>query len=394
MVYPYPDSMWAPIAPPLQQFPAVRLAPRVTRAKLGMRIALSERLAGHPLQALAVPGSLWQHMHVRKMNEQLIAPPLSVEDLSQGEMQADQILQLIEFVNACTDSMNQQLFVRRTSKGMMITKLGFSLASVLPILVYITRSDCEDLLFEPRIEAACRAFVKVGLHQMSMGMPQPWQFQDASWVTLFEEFGNLMRVGQRGASAGRAQQSHDDYHRKHLYETKCYFRKVARGHPSGHVLRLELEVALEGSADHRTRYLHMHRLSGAFNRQVALTYGDAVVGDARLMDRAGGNGYQAHVVLVFDGPSRSEMLAIEEALPGIWRDLATTGRLRALDATPRFQYRATGIEYRDYESLASQLDKAAVYMAGTSEIFRVSLAGVPAGLVLAEVTEIDPKRKK
>ena len=47
----------------------------------------------------------------------------------------------------------------------------------------------------------------------------------------------------------------------------CSFRPVARRPPSGHVLRLALDVALEGSADHRTRYLHMHRLSGAFNRR-------------------------------------------------------------------------------------------------------------------------------
>lgn len=394
MTYLSPGAMRAHIAPPLHQFPAMQLAPRVSRAKQGMRIALGERLAHRPLQPLAIPRALWQHAHARKMNEQALAASFSPEDLSQGEMQADQLFLLIDFVNACTKSTNQQLFVRRTSKDMVVTKLGFGLANVLPVLTHLTRSDCEDLLFEPRIETACHAFVKVGLHRMSAEMPEPWQFRDASWVTLFEEFGDLIRVHQRGASAGRSQQLHADYHRNRLHEAKSYFSKVARAHPLAHLVRIELEVALDGSADHRTRFLHMHKLSGDLIRRVALTYGDAVVGDARLIDRAGGNGYQAHVMLAFDGPNRSEMLAIEEAMPGIWRDIAPTGQLRDANAMPNFQYRGTGVEYRDYESCTSQLDKTATYMAGTSEIFRVSVAGAPAGLVLAEVSEIDPQRAK
>lgn len=194
------------------------------------------------------------------------------------------------------------------------------------------------------------------MHQLNGAVHPHWLFQDASCVAVLELFGNLNRVYERGAKAGRAQQVHEDYHRNRLHETKAYFSKIARVHPSGQLLRVELEVALDGTADHRAWYLHMHMhmLSGAFGRQVALTYGGAVVGDDRLTDRAGGNDYQAHVMLVFDGPGRSEMLAIEEALPSIWRNLAATGRLRATHALPSFQYRGTGIEYRDYESLASQ----------------------------------------
>jgi len=182
------------------------------------------------------------------------------------------------------------------------------------------------------------------LHQLNGAVHPHWLFQDASCVAVLELFGNLIRVFERGAKAGRAQQVHEDYHRNRLHETKAYFSKTARVHPFGQLLRAELEVALDGTADHRTRYLHMQKLSGAFGRQVALTYGGAVVGDARLIDRAGGIGYQANVMLVFDGPGRSEMLAIEEALPSIWRNLAATGRLPATHAMPSSQYRGTGIE--------------------------------------------------
>ena len=57
--------------------------------------------------------------------------------------------------------------------------------------------------------------------------------------------------------------------------------------------------------------------------------------------------------------------------------------LRDTSALAHFQHRGTRSEYRDDEPLASQL--AAVYMAGTGEIFRVPLAGAPEGLALAEV---------
>ncbi len=40
---------------------------------------------------------------------------------------------------------------RRTSKGMVVTKLGPVLASALPVLFHLIRSDCEDVLFTPRI---------------------------------------------------------------------------------------------------------------------------------------------------------------------------------------------------------------------------------------------------
>lgn len=393
MSYYYPGTAWTHIVPTPHQRSAPQL-PRVGHAKQGIRIALSERLAHNPLQPLATRIAPWQRIRTLEMNEQASLPAISPDDLIQGEMRADQLFLLIEFVNACSKSTNRYMFVRRTTKDMVMTKLGSNLANVLPTLVHLVRSDCDDLRFEPRIEGACAAFVEVGLNRMTVPIPQPWQFQEAAWVTLFEEFGDLIRLRQRSASAGRAQQLHEDYHRNRLREVRGYYSKVARAHPLGYLVRVELEVALDGSADHHTRFLHMRKLSGDFLRRVAFTYGDAVVADARLIDRAGGNGYQAHVALVFEGPNHSEMTAIKEALPGIWRDLAATGRLRDTNAMPNFQYRGTGAEYREYESLASQLDKAAIYMAGTSEIFRVSVDRAPDELVLAEVSDINPTAKK
>lgn len=384
---------WQAVPPALPRYALKPLAPRVSPSKQPMRIALCERLAHNPLQPCAVPQTSWQRRHALEMYERASAPSITPEDLREGELQAEQLLFLIDFVRSCTKSTDQQLFFRRTSKGIASKKLGFSLASMLPVLIGLTRSDCSDLIFEPSIEAACRAFARVGLDQMSAQMGQFWQFGHPAWITLFEEFGDTVRAYQRSANAGRIQQQRSDHHRNQLRQTKAFFARTARAHPAGHLVRAEVEGSLNGAADHRTRFLHMHRASGDFIRRLKLVYGDVIVCDARLIDRASGNGYQAHVLLVIDGPSHQEVAAIEEDLPNIWREVLPTGQLRDPSATPNFQYRGTGIEYRDYESLATQLEKAALYMAGTSEVFQVQVAGTTNGLVLGEVSKDELHRR-
>lgn len=384
---------WQAVLPALPHYALMPLAPRVSPSKQPMRIALSERLAHNPLQPFAIPRTGWQRRHALEMNERASAPSITPENLREGELQAEQLLSLIDFVGNCTKSTDQRLFFRRTSKGIATKKLAFSLANMLPVLIGLTRSDYCDLAFEPSIGTACRAFVRVGLDQMSAQMGQFWQFGHPAWVSLFEEFGDAIRVQQRSANAGRVQQKHSDHHRVRLRQTKAFFAKVARAHPAGHLVRAEVEGSLNGAADHRTRFLHMHRASGDFIRRLKLVYGDVIVCDARLIDRASGNGYQAHVLLVIDGPSHQEVAAIEEALPNIWREVLPTGQLRDPSSMPNFQYRGTGSEYRGYQSLATQLEKAAVYMAGTSEMFHVHIAGTTDGLVLGEVSKDELHRR-
>lgn len=141
-------------------------------------------------------------------------------------------------------------------------------------------------------------------------------------------------------------------------------------------------------------FRHMHEASGVFVRSVKLMYGNAIVGDARLIDRTSGNGYQAHVLLVFDGPTAEELAQIDEALADLWREQARGGDLLDVNAMPTFQYRASGRLYLDYETPAGQLEKAAIYLARTSEILEVCCAGGPAGLVIGETSNEAKARDK
>jgi hypothetical protein len=115
-------------------------------------------------------------------------------------------------------------------------------------------------------------------------------------------------------------------------------------------------------------------------------YGDAIVGDARLIDRGDGDGHQAHVVLVFDGPSAQELMQMDQALVEIWREQTGNGYVRDVNAMPRFQYRATGHLYRCCETSADQLGKAAIYLARPSAIVEVRAVNGPAGLVIGETS--------
>ncbi|TPG22145.1 hypothetical protein EAH83_16245 [Variovorax ginsengisoli] len=370
------------------------LTPRVTPAKQPLRIALSERLAHNPLQAFTLLRAGWQHAHALMTQEQMLAPQIEPDDLRQAEVQTDQLFALLDFVRQCTKSIDRTFFFRRSSSGAFSLKpLGRSLQHVLPAVSALSRPDRRDLAFAPSIETACRAFTHVGLHQLWIDWSQDLQSSAAPLVTLLENFGDHIRDHQRSTSAGRAQALHDEIHRTRFQNTKRYFAKLARAYPTGYLARVELELASGGAADHQTRFLHLHRSSRDLIRRLKLVYGEAMVGDARLIDRASGNGYQAHVALVFDGPSHKELRDIEQALPGLWREVVPNGRLRDANTMPNFQYRGTGAEYRDYESLSSQLGKAAVYMARTGEMFRVHLDGAHTDLVLAEVSDIDPKCK-
>ncbi|QRY31835.1 hypothetical protein JVX96_00450 [Variovorax sp. PDNC026] len=383
------------VPPDIPRYEPMPLPPRVSAAKQPLRIALSERLAHNPLQPFALPKTGWQHAHALKVQEQMLAPPIEPGDLHQAELQTDQLFALLDFVRQCTKSTDRTLFFRRSSSGVFSVKpLGRSLQNLLPAVAALSRADCCDLAFAPSIEAACLAFGQVGLDQVWVDRSQSWQSCAAPLVTLLENFGDHIRDHQRSTRAGRAQTLHDEIHRTRLQETKRYFAKLPRAHPTGYLVRVELELACGGTADPQTRFHHMHRSSGDFIRRLKLLYGEALVGDARLIDRASGNGYQAHVALVFDGPTHQELRDIEHALPSVWRDLAPNGQLRDTNAMPTFQYRGTGAEYRDYESLASQLEKVAVYMACTGELYRVHLNDGLKDLILAEVSDIDPQRKK
>jgi len=131
----------------------------------------------------------------------------------------------------------------------------------------------------------------------------------------------------------------------------------------------------------------MHEASGIFVRSAKQMYGDALVGDARLIDRGNGSEYQSHVLLAFDGPGAQELAQIDQSLTQIWREQTRGGYLVDVNSMPRFEYRATGHLHRGYETSVGQLGKAAIYLVRPSEIVEVRAVNGPAGLVIGETSQ-------
>ena len=145
-----------------------------------------------------------------------------------------------------------------------------------------------------------------------------------------------------------------------------------------------------GRSSHR--FLHLRRFSGEFIRRVKLAYGDAIVGDACLIDRARVTGIRPRR-LGDRRPEASEFWGIEEALTSIWREPTGKGHLRNTRSIPMF---GTAERAMSTETTSAWLRnwKAAVYLAGTAQIYQVCASGAPDGLVLGEAFEIGPARRR
>jgi hypothetical protein len=366
-----------------------RYAPR-NRSQQAIRIALHERLAKKPIAVTHAATSMWQRMAALQRQIPMSPLPFDQEDLRWGEWAGDGLLVIDKLGQECIQSANRMIFFKHTAKGWESTKMGQDLIRVVQPLSLFATSDRSDLCFSRKAEMMLDAFTKVGLPDVSIDDPQTWLFggvcASAYVANLFNEMGELVRLHGSSARGSRAMQRQDDEHAAKRQEVKGYFAKIARRHPTCDIKRFELKFSPSNLDDRDAVFRHMHKASGIFVRSVKLTYGDAIVGDARLIDRATGSGYLAHVVLVFSGPTAEELACVNEALADTWRNQTRGGDLVDVNAMPTFQYRATGHLHRDYETAAGQLEKAAIYLASTSEIVEVRATGGPAGLVVGETS--------
>ena len=79
-----------------------------------------------------------------------------------------------------------------------------------------------------------------------------------------------------------------------------------------------------------------------------------------------------HILLAFDGPNWQELVAIDDALPQLFDEQTSgLGYLAGCNDVASFVYRGTGSAAQPYETTASMLDKAAVYLADTDSMFHV-----------------------
>jgi len=381
-----PPALWQ-----MHQAIAIQGPRHVPRSRSQQATRLHERMVRKPNTGIQVTTAMWQRTPLQHQD----APPptwyFDQEDIRWGELAGDGLLAIRALAQQCIVSKNRQIFFKQTAKGWELTKMGHELIQVMQPLATFAKSDRLDLIFEPRIEMMLDAFVLVGSPEPNFANllvgPYLGGWQPAPIANAFNTMGEEVRSRGGSASAGRAMQRHADLHAAQWREANAYFAKLAKLHPAGDIKRVQLELPARNLYDKAGAFRHMRESSGIFLRSAKLMYGDAMVGDARLIDRGDGHGYQAQVLLAFDGPTAQELAQIDQTLADIWREQASEGSFVNMNARSMFQYRATGPQQYGYETLGDRLEKAAIYLARTSEILDVRIGDGPSGLILGETTD-------
>jgi len=110
-------------------------------------------------------------------------------------------------------------------------------------------------------------------------------------------------------------------------------------------------------------------------------FGKALVGEVRKIDRGHANRHLLHLLLVFDGPSHTELAGIRQAIIEHWKQMCQgEGPTLNLSEHHDFLYRGVSPFIRQHESLIEQMKRAITYLAETDRWVRISHGKEP-GLI-------------
>ncbi len=375
---------------------------------LPQRLALSERLCtieAHRLQPATVTPPKWvevyppQGTHANKGLTETPKPAkaetqfVRLETVSKG----DELLKIQAFSKAClSSSAANTLPFKRTSRGWEATsQVGFSLLEAMPHIERWAqlRHEHDDMEFDPLVQIAIDAYLETGLWQGTslgaIGNTAQWYARGCAFesaAVVCNGYVPYIRQRAQKIGVGRDIQRHHDKHLARARELRSYFSKLAKRHPASSVKRVELCMSRCASLNATEEWKLMVSASKSFVDSVKTAFGTAVVGDVRKLDAGPAGTYLAHVLLALDGPSEQELEEIDETLSELW-DVQTSGLGYLIDcnAVAAFTYRGMGAAALPYETIASVLDKAAVFLSDTDRLVHVGYNYSPDGLLLGSV---------
>ncbi|KQW61520.1 hypothetical protein ASC92_26695 [Variovorax sp. Root411] len=311
----------------------------------------------------------------------------------------DKLLGIQAFSKACMSaSAAGTAAFTNTTFGGKPTRLGHRLLAVMPLIEHFARSPCADIRFDPYVRLAIDAFQEAGLLEGTamgpMGQPACWfgrGYAVLSAATLCNAFVDEIRRCGRQVSTGRDMQRHEDTHAARASGLRSYLADVGKRHADCDVKRFELCMRRTFTINDREEYNFMLEAGTRFLCSVKEQFGEAIVADIHKIDRGATSPYLVHILLALDGPSKQELAAMDQILEERW--LAQThglGYLIDCNAVGEFMYRGSDTLARQNESIASQLDKAATFLADTDRVIRVGHEGTRDGLVLGAVSGRHP----
>lgn len=384
----------------LQGGEAIRPLPRVSKHQ-ALRLALGERMCDiethSPVQVFA-PSREWAPAYPPQGSPAPISVPRPSprrETMADG----DKLLGIQAFSKACMSaSAAGTAAFTNTTRGGKPTRLGHSLLEVMPLIEHFARSRCADMRFDPYVRFAIDAFQEAGLLEGTamgpIGQPVRWfgrGYAVLSAASLCNAFVEEIRRRGRQVSTGREMQRHEDAHAARANGLRSYLADVGKRHADCDVKRFELCMRRTLTLNDREEYNFMLEASVRFLRSVKEQFGQAIVADIHKIDRGATSPYLLHMLLALDGPSKQELAAMDQILEELW--LGQThglGYLIDCNAVDEFMYRGSGMLARQNESIASQLDKAATFLADTDRVIRVGHEGTRDGLIVGAVSGRHP----
>lgn len=262
---------------------------------------------------------------------------------------------------------------------------------VLGDLFRVAISRNPDRHFDPYLHLALEEFVACGLiDAIYRNMhPEPnlpmWRAGhiDPVVANLGNAYVQKVRERANHNQAGRAEQFHRGRCDRAAADVRAYFADLRRQHPRAHIERQELSVQggwLVASAD------GLKLLVDASMRlllELKKRFGEAIVADIRKVDHGPRGEYIVHLLLAVDGPSASELEGLRRAIREVWDEMCPNrGIVVNCNNFEQFMYRGCGAVIRQHESLANQLDKAAIFLAETDRMIRVGFGESHDGLLI------------
>lgn len=393
------SGLFAPIYT-LPDCQAIQPLPRVSKQQ-ALRLALGERMCDietrSPVQTFA-PSHEWTPVYAPQGSTKPISGPRPTprrETMGDG----DSLLGIQTFSKACMSaSAAGTAAFTNTTIGGKPTRLGHSLLEVMPLIEHFARSHRADMRFDPYVGLAIDAFQEAGLLERTamgpMGHPVCWfgrGYAVLSAAALCNAFVDEIRRRGRGAKTVQNMQRHEDKHAARARELRSYLADVAKRHADCAVKRFELCMHRNSTPTDREEYNFMLEAAMRFLRSVKEQFGAAIVADIHKIDRGATGTYLVHTLLAVDGPSKQELAAMDQILEALWRaQTLELGYLIDCNAVDEFMYRGTGQLAWQNESVASQLDKAAIFLAATDRVICVGHEGTRDGMVVGAVSGRHP----
>lgn len=275
------------------------------------------------------------------------------------------------------------------------TKVGKALLPLIGTLYGLAHHGSASLHLDPYVQLAIDAYRNCGLHQLVQhrvqmaSQPEMWMGANVDSVTanLCEHFVRALGQSANHNNAGKSELMHKAMHDRRGSELREYLSVVPKQHPGARVLRVELSRLKASWATGRDDFESMIAASTQVLRELKQRYGDAIVADVRKPDIGPTGSTIVHLLLAIDGPTDSELEGLIRTLLGLWdRLFPDQGAVVNCNDFDQFVYRGCGSQIRQHESLADQLDKAAIYLAETDRMIRYGFGAGNDNLLIGTVS--------